>query len=153
MPLERRFHIGRSILQSNARIRITLRNPLIKHLRDPQQLLLARLPNTDHDRPGHDPAALLRRRLLLRLVEMLLDTLEERVDLFADVFRVVFFDDLFERGTVVAAVAGDFGGRGGFEEAFDAVEVVLRSIDGRDELEFELAEMKGELKGRLTMIL
>lgn len=96
MPLERRFDIGRSILQRNTRIRITLRNPFIKHLRDPQQLLLARLPNPDHDRAGHDPAALLRRRLLLRLVEVLLDSLEERVDVLPDVFGVVFFDDLFQ---------------------------------------------------------
>lgn len=128
MPLERRFHIRRTILQSNARIRITLRYPLIEHLRDPQQLLLARLPDADHDRPGNDPAALLRCCFLGGLVEVFFYAFEEGVDVFADVFGVVFFYDLFERGTVVAAVACDFGGGSGFEEAFDAVEIILRSV-------------------------
>lgn len=56
---------------------------------------------------------------------MLFDAFEQGVDVLADIFGVVLFDDLFERGTVVGAVAGDFGGRGGFEETFNAIEVVL----------------------------
>lgn len=56
---------------------------------------------------------------------MLFDAFEERVDVASDVFCAVFFDDAFEGRAVVVGVVGDLGGSGGFEEAFDAVEVVL----------------------------
>ena len=100
MPLECSLHICCSVFKRNTSVLVALSDPLVEQVRDAQELLLTRPPHTDHDRSWCDAGAstgILRRRLLGGLVEVLLDTLAESINVFTDVLRVVLLDHLLER--------------------------------------------------------
>lgn len=100
MSLECSLYICCSVFKRDASVLVALSNPLVEQVRDAQELLLTRPPHTYHDRSWCDAGAstgILRRRLLGGLVEVLLDTLEESINVFTDVLRVVLLDHLLER--------------------------------------------------------
>ena len=129
MSLECSLHICCSVFKHDASVLVALSDPLVEQVRDTQELLLTRPPHTYHDRSWCDAGArtgILRRRLLRGLVEVLLDTLEESINVFPDIFGGEFFDDFLESGFIVGAVCGYFAWCCRLEQTFDALEVVLR---------------------------
>lgn len=109
------FYISRIIIQRDAAICVTLDYPSCKTLGIPQELLLTRFPNANHNSPRGYTSSLLRSGFLGCFCKMLLDSFEQSVNVFAYVFCIEFSNDFFQCRFVVATVTGYLSGCGRFE--------------------------------------
>lgn len=107
MTFESCLDVSCSVIKRDPTVRVALRYPLVKQLRDPQQLLLARFPHAYHYCTWSNAGRIRCRALLRGLGEMLLDTLEQCIDMLPYVLRVILFDDFLQCRSVVAAVTLD----------------------------------------------
>ena len=99
--------VRRRVLERDPGLLVALRDPLVEQLCDPQELLFAGSPNANHDGARGDACTgtcVLRRSLFRGFVEMLLDTLEQRIDVLPDVLCIVLLDHLLECRLGVTAV-------------------------------------------------
>lgn len=106
VALECCLHVPNGIFERNASVGVTLHYALGKNLRDPQQLLLTRLPHAHQHRAGRNPTTFPRRDLG-RLGEVFFNSLEQRVHVLPNILGVVLLDDLLQSGPAVTTVAGN----------------------------------------------
>lgn len=115
MTSESCFYVCGIIIQRDAAVHVTLYYPPSKTFGISQELLFTRFPNTNHNSPRGDASSLLSSGFLGCLGEMLLDSFEQSIDMFAHVLCVEFSNNLFERGFVVAAITGNLSRSGRFQ--------------------------------------
>ena len=126
MPLERSLDIRSRKLERNVGVCVTLRNPLIENVRDAEKLILACFPHTNKYRTRNDTTTFTCRSFLRGFCEVLLDSLEERINVLPYIFGIVLFHYLLQRRPVVTAIVRYLGWCRRFQQSFDAVEIFLK---------------------------
>ena len=127
VALECYLDIPNGILQRDAGVGITLRYALGKNLRDPQQLLLARLPHA-YQHCARGDSTTFSCSDLRSLSEVFFNSLEQRVHVFPDIFGIILLDNLLQSRSTVATVARNLRRCGCLQQLFEAIKVILRIV-------------------------